>query len=285
MWRPLLLPILVVLLLALASPGAAAGPNHSILLWKPGKAVTGTLKHRIYTKVDSFALRGVDLAAASRSSLALYTRSTGRLRTGTFRRGAYAPVESMTVRSGFTHAAASCDSLVLYNRTTGRYLMGTLINGRFRNRSSGFLDAGAERIAATCDALVLWDVGVDLGTVTTFAIGGGDLRSGNTVNTVGTESIARLATTSDSYMFLVETAGGLFGGWGIMDAQHDPPFFGSHSSSAFVPWAIIAGTADSLLFYNPDGAACRWWLVNGDIAISSCAVTLPKGFTVIAGGK
>ena len=143
--------VLAGVLGALAATSASAlTPNDSILFWKPGKATTGVLHNGAYTKKATFALSGVSLAAASRSSLALYTRDTGRLRTGTFRNGRYAAVESITIRTGFTHMAASCDSLLLYNTATGRFPVGTLAGGRFRDRTSGLLFPGFDRVSATC---------------------------------------------------------------------------------------------------------------------------------------
>jgi hypothetical protein len=282
-WFPVL--VAALLLLPHAAPAAAASPNTSILLWKPGKAVTGTLKERVYAKVATFSLSGVDLATASRSSLALYTQDTGRLRTGTFRNGRYTFVDAITVRTGFTHAASSCDTLFLYNRGTGRYLIGTLVGGRFQNRSSGFIAAGWDRASATCSGLLLFRRDPSNSVIQGYALSGGDLVAGGAQTVVGSPPPVRLATTRNSFMFLVPHSPGPFGAWGTASPASDPPIAATDSDTNFVAWAIIAGTGDSLMFYNPDGSTCRWWLVDGDIEGSSCSGSLPKNLKVIAGGK
>ena len=134
------------------TPATAATPNTSVFMAGGAtKAETGVLTATGYTRKRTLSLSGVTAAAATRSSLALYSKGSGKLRTGTFRGGVYTPVETITVRSGFTAAVGSCDSLLLYNRLTGRAMSGTLIGGRFRNRTTFFLPAGFTELAASCD--------------------------------------------------------------------------------------------------------------------------------------
>jgi hypothetical protein len=282
-WRRLIGPIMG--LVVLGAPAAALSPSDSIILLKPGSARTGTLHHGVFTGKGQFSLSGVSLAAASRSSLALYTKSTGRLRTGTFRFGTYDPVEHTFVRSGFTHIAASCDSLILYRRATGRALVGTLEGGRFRNRHSLVLAAGYDRIAATCTGLLLWDV--DTGPMDVYTLKDGEVVERSSTSTTVFGIPVHLATTTDSYMALFPafTPSGLAGVWGRLRPKAEPALQNQSDSTDFMTWQIIAGTATSLLFYNADGAACRWWLAAGEIEASSCDGPLQAGWTVIAGGK
>jgi hypothetical protein len=270
--------------LLLGAPAGALSPNDSILLAKPGSAVTGTLHHGVFTGKAQFSLGGVSLAAASRSSLALYTKSSGRLRTGTFRFGTYDPVEHITVRSGFTHIAASCDSLILYQRATGRALVGTLEGGRFRQRHSVALAAGYERIAATCTGLLLWDV--DTGPLDIYSLEDGEVVERSSTDTTVFGTPVRLATTTDSYLSLFPafTPSGLLGVWGRVRPKVEPALQNQSDSTDFVTWESIAGTATSLLFYDTDGTACTWWIAAGERKDSSCD-PLHAGWTVIAGGR
>jgi hypothetical protein len=278
----------VLLMTSIAAPAAALTPNDSVLFWKPGKAATGVLHNGVYTRKAAFSLDGVSLAAASRSSLALYTRDTGRLRTGTFRNGVYRPVETITVRTGFTHMVASCDTLLLYNGATGRTLVGTLVGGRFRDPTARNLGAGANRLAATCDGMIMLDiVGPDESSIRVFSLVAG--RAAWEVDTgmsLGDPDL-RLATTDDSYLVVVPSTAGAtwFGIWGLVVPAANPPLQTVSQTSGFSDWRIVAGTASSLQFYRPDGLTCRWWLAAGGIQASSCAGRMSAGWKVIAGGR
>ena len=93
------------------------------------RAETGVLKGTTYTRKRSLGMSGVSAAAATRTSLALYTKGSGKLRTGTFRNGIYTPVETdhpphrLHARGGFVRLAAALQPL------TGRALSGTLVAG------------------------------------------------------------------------------------------------------------------------------------------------------------
>jgi hypothetical protein len=233
------------------------------------------LKQGSFTLKDSFSLKKVALAAASRDSLALYTKSTGRLRTGTFRGGRYAQVGVIAVRSGFTHAAASCDSLVLYDSVTGRTLVGTLVSGRLRHRAKLLLAPGWTRVVASCDTLLFGDHGAQ--DSFTGTLSGGDWTPVST-DTSDSFLFPLLQATASSWISVASN----FGVWGPMGA-------GARSAIAdadsFGPWDRIAGTARSILFYRADGTECRWTIVNGVAQDFGCPNAIGAGWSLIVGGR
>lgn len=278
--RALLLSIVSIALLGTAAPeGAAAStPNGSILFWGSGNAVTGTLVDGVFSQKATYPLKGVSLAAAGRDSLALYTRSTGRLRTGRFRQGIYTRVEWLALPKGYSHMIASCDTLLLYNTATGKAMSGSFLGGRLRNRRAFTLPKGLTRMAASCDSAWLW------GPTVVPDIRLGLLTEGRWTRTSSLSMIApnaRLGGTADSLVNLDGTGGGRWGR--LLDGAYQNK--GTASDFA-ADWSVVAGTATTMLFYrSSDGYACGWTMDGGAPTAADCSVTFPAGWRGIAGGK
>lgn len=257
---------------------SALSPNQSIFLYKPGKAQTGVLKADAFVRKRSFAMSGVTHAAASRSTLALYNKATGKLRTGTFRSGVYTPVETITIRSGFTHVAASCDSILFYSSVSGRLLTGTLIGGRFRNASTRFVASGWMDVAASCDTAWFVKTAGDQSTHELGVLVGGDYTKVQD-DTDGARTV--IAMTDTSWVALKGTG---LGDWGPVSAGART--FDGDYSTTFSPWDAMTGTASFVLFTMSSGESCIWRLVDGEATQAApCSQLLPAGLTVTAGGR
>lgn len=282
MSRPVVAAVLaaLVLLLGLAPAAGALSPSESIVFYRPGKAVTGVLLADRFVRKGSFRMSGVTAAAASRSSLALYSRDTGRLRTGTFRGGVFTLKETVTIRSGFTHVAASCDSILFYNTNTGRILTGTLNGGRLRNRSSGFLAPGWQELAASCDTA--WFVKPGSSSSSVHELGvlqGGDYAKQQDA-TDGTRTVTGMTDTS---WFALRGDG--LGDWGPV-ANGSRSFDGAYGTEFTPGWTHVVGTATRILFYMPTGLSCIWGLVNGVADTTApCGNLVSPGWAIIAGGR
>ena len=260
-----------------ASPAVAVTPNASLMLIGGGKAETGVLKNGTYTRKHRFALSGVTAAAADRSSLALYTKGTGRLRTGTFQGGTWTPVETISVRSGFTHAVGSCDSLLLYNTVSGRAMSGTLIGGRFRNRTSFFLPAGLTSLGSSCDTT--WFSGPNLlaapprGMVGTLT-GGDWVKTGDVY---GTDN--RIGMDGTSYI----QWRGTFAAWGsaiggVIDEVE--------VVNNFDPWDIVTGSANTFIYHQNNGFTCTQQVVGMVQGTPTCGSDIvTTGWSIIVGGR
>lgn len=259
-----------------ALPAGAQTPNHSILFYQPGRAVTGMLKQGAFTQKRSFTLRKVTAAAATRDSLALYDKATGKLRTGTFRKGVYRHVKTITIRPGFTHAAGSCDSVLFYNTLTGRALAGTLVSGRFRDRTLYQIGAGWTTMVASCDTAWITDAGGQVSML--GALSGGDwVQHGPTINP-DSFSFSILAATRDSVLSLA----GNFGIWGTLTGGTRA--LGGNSSD-FAVWDRVAGTATTLQFYRADGLEARAVLLGGAYGFVGASSSYRSGWRIIVGGR
>jgi hypothetical protein len=270
--------ILALLLLAASAlPASAQTPNHSVLFYRPGIAVTGTLKAGTFTQKASFRLKRVSLAAATRSSLALYTKGTGRLRTGTFRNGIFRQREAITIRPGFTHVAGSCDTVFFYNTLTGRALAGTLVKGRFRNRTSYQLQPGWTNVTASCDTAWLSDVGKQSSLI--GGLSGGDWSQIGSPIDPDSFAFPLQAATRDSVLSL---ARGNAGHWGTLTAgTRDLRGY----AGSFATWDLVAGTASTLQFYRSDGLEARAKLVGGIYTLVGSSSDYSSGWRIIVGGR
>lgn len=262
-----------------ATPAAAATPNHSLFLAGRGRAETGVLKGTTYTRKKQFAMSGVSAAAATRTSLAIYTKGSGKLRTGTFRNGVYTPVETVTLRTGFTHAVGSCDSLLLYNSLTGRALSGTLVSGRLRNRSSFFLPVGLTSLGSSCDTT--WFSGPNFLAVPPNGVrgtlSGGDWRKtgdvfANSDVRVGMSGTSYIAYTTSGYAVWGSAVGGVL-------SQ-------KNATSDNKTYDIFTGAASTMLYYDTSGYACVQRFVLGVPEPAACAPNIvTNGWAVITGGR
>ena len=59
----------------------------------------------------------------------------------------------------------------------------------------------------------------------------------------------------------------------------------SGSATGFSPWDIVAGTADSVLFYYHDGTEARVTLKNGLYHNVGSGADFSPGWTIIVGGR
>jgi hypothetical protein len=281
--------LLVVGLLAGTGPvaQAALSPNQSIFIYKPGKAITGTLANGTFVKKRTLKLRGWDLAAVSRDTLALYDRDSGKLRTGRFRGGVFNPIETTTIRTGFRRMVASCDTLLLYEPASGRALTGILSGGKLRQKHPFQLGPGWDTFTASCDTTTFEDNGTPGGRREWGALTGGLYsKSGDQLNSVNWARI--LASTTDSLLAFDWAAdcepGPACGYWGTLkDGQINA---GNQGQSArdFGEWDIVAGSASTIFFYDKDGVAGRSTLKDGVYQFIGSG-PFGKGWKLITGGR
>lgn len=277
---------LTLVITAGVSPAAAApGPNHSILLLKPGVAVTGTLQAGVFAKKRTFKLKGGwTHAAAGRDTLALYDRNNGKLRTGHFRNGVFTSVKTVKVGTIYRRMIASCDTLLLYAPATGRILTAFLDDGRARNQTIDHIEAGWDLMASTCDTAMFVETSPGNQAVVWGPLdAGGFTPSGS----APLSSVGRFAATGSSWFAYDIGAAGpctpRCGSWGAVNATTGL-VFGGLSPEPLIAADIVAGTASSILLYRRDGASRRARLVNGTLGTIR-ASRLPKGLTIIAGGR
>jgi hypothetical protein len=287
-------PAIAGVVLAVSIAGAAAAPasaltlNHSILLYKPGHAETGTLKNGAYVRKRVLSLGTVTHAAASRDTLALYNAATGRLRTGQFRQGVYTPIRSITIRKGFSHVIASCDSILFYDRDTGRTMTAVLTGGTLGSeRHTFFLSTVWRKLIASCDTT--WFQGVappedpsSSGTKLQGELDGGVWTQG--FYAPDTVQDLRIAATSDSFIALYDgpSCAPWCGTWGQMgNGGLDP----DGSATSFGMWQRVTGAATTLLFYNANGLEARSTLVGGQYSFIGSSTGFPKNLTIIAAGR
>jgi hypothetical protein len=242
----------------------------------------GTLAGGVYTRKGSFQTRRWTDIAVGRDSMALYDRKTGRLTTGTFRNGVWKSVKTQTIRAGYTHVVASCDSILFYRRSTGVGLVAELSAGGIRDKREVALTVGRTLLEASCDTLLSITPG---SPAQQWALG--TLKDG-TYQPTSTAQYAvaytRLATDTGSFLVLAaDGVGPDYGFWGSL-VGGARAFVGE--SAGFGSWRIIAGAADSVLFYEPSYGVYTGTLKNGVYtSVGQAPGTFRTDLTIIAGGK
>ena len=156
-----------------AAVAASPPPNSSILFYKPGLAVTGTLKGGVFHQKRMLHMSGWTNAAVSRDTLPLYSRSTGKLKTGTFLNGIFTAKKTRTITTGWTTVIASCDSVLFYRRSTGAGFTATLKGGLMGTRHTLGLSSGWNLIDASCDTIGFLAVGTTSSTGVNGTLKGG----------------------------------------------------------------------------------------------------------------
>jgi hypothetical protein len=290
------LPIITVLatltaLFAAQPAFADTAPNSSVFFYKSGVIITGTLANGAWHQTASLgASKHWDLAAASRTSLFLYNRSTGAVQTGTFASGTYTKTHTYTLATGFTLATASCDTLMLYRKSDNKVMTATLVNGVLGNRHTApiFLTPHPfTMLAASCDTYALaYQLNNQSSHQTDYWMG---TLQGGTLTGVGSGAFgptrsAKLAMTDDSCIFYDGTSGqGVTGTAkaGTVDFTAFTTVTGfSHD------WTKVVGTADSLLFYKSStGVEATATLVNGHYSGGGAGGPFLTGWQIIVGGK
>lgn len=278
------------------TPALAPTPNTSIVFYrppkggKPGLVERGTLSNGVYARMGTFKTGKWTAIAVGRDSMALYERGSGRLLTGRFRNGAWKPVRTRTIAKGFSHVVASCDSILFFRRSNGTGLTAEFTSGDVRDLrklTGPWFSQGQDYrlVAASCDTLhFLGD-----GPVGGLLADSGWLRFGRYEETVpdifGDVSRTHLAANADSYLQLdVPNAGLATGSWGRLRGGF---WQQTGASGGFGRWDIIAGAADTILFYvRTDGTANRVTLEDGSYSDKGpFATKLKRGWRIIAGGR
>jgi len=258
------------LTLAPVAADAARTPNDSIMFYKPGRIVTGTLIRGQFQREDSFKTGTWTGAAASRDTLALYNRNTGRLLTGKFRGGLFVPKETRTIATGFDRIAAGCDTIVIGGGPTNVGIIATLTDGLLRHQQP-FNVYHPQLMIASCH---------ELEKINRDSQDGYDIANGGALEDCATYGplFAKLAATADSYLGVK----GANGSWG----HATNACLGQvGSSSSFGSWDILAGTATSILFYKADGRGASGIVNNGGYTYTGSVSGLGAGWRIIVGGR
>ncbi len=267
----------VLLVGGVPADAATLTPNYSIFFFQPGLAVTGTLKNGVFTQKKTFSTSGWTAAAASRDTLLLYNAHTGKLKTGIFRGGVFTQKSARTMTKGWTTVTASCDTVLFYKRSTGAAFTATLKGGVMGTRTNYGFSAGWDLIDASCNTAAL------LANGTTSATGvNGWLKGGKFTQTGGfaVAPYTNLAHTDTSYLLYSSVS--LSGIWGPSGGGMEGL---SGSASGFSTWNLVAGTADSVLFYNSDGTEARVTLKNGVYVNIGSGADFSSGWRIIVGGR
>jgi hypothetical protein len=266
-------------------PALGANGNTSIILYRPGKAFLGTLGGGAFTSTGSFRTSGWSDIAVGSDTLLMYDKRDGTLRTGLFEGGDFTSKATRHIAEGFTHMAASCDTVLFYRRRSGRAFTAPIANGRvqLQDKHSFFMGKGFKLVEASCDTAILLRRADGVGTV---AVKNGLLQGGT--YTDQTDSLVlptptKLAATMDSYLMVdVPDSTGI---WGTATGGAISAPTGSASDFANV-WDIIAGTSDTVYFYDrPPKVGCRSVLSGGGYAFFGCFASAPGRIKLIAGGR
>jgi hypothetical protein len=269
---------LLLQLLGTAQAGAALSPNGSIFFFKPGHAMTGTLKNGVFHRQRTFATTGWTAAAATRDSLALYNKATGKLKIGTFRGGIFTAKHTRRLLKGYTRLGSTCDSLMLYNGATGRAVTATLTGGELGARSAYSLPLSANIVVGACKGFYIWSN--NGGEFARGTLEGG-LWTQSHRDTTGGSVIDRWAMTADSSLYIRSSAGGA-GEWD--QVEDNGQLVAGGSTDTFGAWDIVAGTGNSVLFYIRDGIVATGVLSGGNYTYIG-SQDFSVGWTIVAGGR
>jgi len=269
--------VVSALLIGSVPVDAALKPNYSIFFFRPGQTVTGTLHNGLFAQKKSFSTSGWTAAAASRDTLALYNSKTGKLKTGTFLNGVFTQKSVKTIDTGWTTAAASCDTVLFYKRPSGAAFTATLKGGVMGKRTNYGFSPGWDLIDASCNTATFLANGSSSATGVN-----GHLKGGKFTQTGGfaVAPYTNLTHTDNSY--LLYSSKNLNGIWGPSGGGTEGL---SGSASDFSTWDLVAGTADSVLFYRSNGTEARATLKNGVYALVGSGADFSSGWTIIVGGR
>ncbi len=284
----LVMPLLVAAPTRAAST-AATVPNTSIVFYKAtstttGTAQFGTLANGVLTLKAKVSTGRWSHAAVTRDTVLFYNSSSGKGVTGTLVNGVFTKKGTFQIATGFNRIAASCDTVLFYNRTTGDIGAGLLKGGTLSGFGSGdFEPPGFDLISSSCDTIYFyqnptggfaaqWRSGLLQGGRYTQKFHGGSADA---------RIYTHLTNTADSY--LLYSKGLHFGYWGSVTGGNPPGF--TDQTDTFGTWTRIAGTGDSILFYDPPtGLAARSTLRNGVYTFQG-SNTIATRWKVIAGGR
>jgi hypothetical protein len=283
------LVVVATFVVATGTTGAAPlTPNASIFFYRnvvgeaPEQAMTGTLDSQgIFRRRATFKTTRWTAAAASRDSLALYNKATGKLQLGTFRSGIFSPTGTRTLVTGYTHVVATCDTVLFFNGSTGRGFTATLIDGKLGPKTIYALDERMESFVTSCDSLYVEEA-FESETDDSTLFWRGVLEHGKYSETrvYHTDTLYRMTASADTYLKLTHpfTGGGRWGtlvdgGWTFTDG-----------ATGFGDWDVLVGTGKAVLFYIRDGFMATGTLTGGNYAYVTSR-DFGAGWQIIAGGK
>jgi hypothetical protein len=278
----------IALLLCLAvaqNVSATTTKNYSIFFMNGSTAVTGTLKGGIFTQKHLLTLnRHWDLAAASRTSLLLYNKSSGLTQTGTFVNGTYTKLHSYTLPTGYPLMTASCDTFLMWRPSDGRAITATLTKGALGTRHTSSLPNyfGFNDAAASCDSFI-----TSLDVPNQSAFGYGTLKGG-VDTTIGSEGTSQndnqiVAMTDGAYLLYHQTVAGYEAVTGTVKAGVLTPM---SNVTGFSKFDMVAATADTVLFYDSTtGSEARATLGQGRYSYAGGGTNFSTGWKVIVGAK
>jgi len=256
---------------------AALAPNYSIFIYKPGTAVTGTLKGGVFKQKHTLSMTGWEAAAASRDTLLLYNGHTGMIRTGTFDNGIFTAKAKYNVGGQWDHVLASCDTVMFYDSDSGAAFTATLKGGTLGPKTHYALDTTWDLVDASCDTVeFIRDGSPTIGVL-------GVLKSGKFTQSPGSFNISvsywAMTHTASSFLLMSRPSQGQWG------PSHNGVATITNSANDFGPWDLVAGTADSVLFYESNGAWATVTLVDGVYKNVNNGSSFSPGWTLIVGGR
>lgn len=299
----LILALLLGLLLVLSvdSPTGAThvgghDVNGSIVFYKPtskttGLARFGTLDEGTLTMKGRLETKRWTHAAVGHDTLLFYNSSSGQGMTGTFRNGVFTRRSIFWIEKDFDRVAASCDSVFFFRTSNMASRVGLLEDGWLSAlHQPGFAGqdfTGHNLVSSSCDTIFLWrnqSFTAGQAREVTADLVDGKFALFNSIPGSFTNQFTHMTSTADSYLQYAKPEG--YANWGT---SQDGVIDSTNASETFGNWTHVAGTGDSVLFYNTNsGVAARVILKNGlynDEAPGTGVSQLAKGWKIIAGGR
>ena len=281
----------VVLALSTVVPATASHVddhivNPSIVFYKPtsnttGVALFGTLDEGVLTRMGRLRTGRWTHAAISHDTLLFYSSASGEGITGTLWDGRFTRHGTFKVAAGFNRIAASCDSVLFYNKNTGAGRIGLLDGGWLsRTRNISFLN-GMDHVSSSCDTIVL--IRNERPGTSGFFVSGLLENGGYTETAFEPQSsrYTRITNTADSYIWYDRPTGS--GIWGrAQDGSSSVP---TASSDTFGSWTHVAGTGNSVLFYNSASGVAAPVILEDGVYSSVGTTELAEGWKIIVGAR
>jgi hypothetical protein len=264
---------------------ARAGQDRTVFIYdNSGLAVFGSLRDGEFIQLQTVNVgSGWTHAASSRDTLVMYNANTGYAKTGLVGGGMYwGDVKTRYVGAGWTHLTASCDSFLLYQRSSGYRMEGRLQNGYLTETYYGpGFSQGWDLIDASCDT-IHFRSGGESGWTAAGRLVGGSFTQTDSSGHGGSRTITHMTHTADSFVQLAKYE--RFGNWGLASNGSSATAYGASYDDAS-RWEILAGTENTMIFYDKDSGLAATALLTGGHYAFSRTYGFSSGWDLIAGAK
>lgn len=281
----LVVAVVATVLQVLGVSPVRAGQDRTVFIYdNGGLAVFGSLRDGEFIQLQTLNVgAGWTHAAASRDTLVLYNKNTGYAKTGMVGGGMYwGDVKTRYVGAGWTHLTASCDSFMLYQRSSGYRMEGRLQNGYLTETYYGpGFSAGWDLIDASCDT-IHFRSGTDSGWTAAGRLVGGSFAQTASSGHGGSRTITHMTHTATSFLQLAAPEG--FGNWGPAVNGSSATAYGAAWDFSRT-WDIIAGTENTVLFYDKESGLAATSILTGPNYAFSRTYGFSSGWDLIAGAK